>query len=169
MALTIAQLKNLVDTNLADNSNIIPSEHRAVELALIDYIETLQPISTSNIPVNRGYVTATTEAGGTTEAGINLGTTLSDKLKCYGNISSSTILSTGNYSMLTVTLQNAMPSTNYIVKHYLEHIPTASEQPLADVLHPVFKILSTTQFQIVCREANDQTQKLRFHLETVGY
>lgn len=40
MALTIAQLHDLVATNLADNSNIVPSEHREVEDEIINYLET---------------------------------------------------------------------------------------------------------------------------------
>lgn len=171
MALTIAQLKDLVNTNLADNSNIVPAEHRAVELALIDYLETLQPISNSNLPVNKGYITATSVAGGTVEVGINVGTTQTDKLKTNGNITAISVVSNTNKSTFTVTLQNIMPSNNYVVKSWLELVPTTAIPLInsADVVEPVFKVISTTQFQIVLNEANNQTQALRLHFETYGY
>jgi len=40
--MTLTEIRELVATNLADDSDILPSEHRAVENALIDYIEALQ-------------------------------------------------------------------------------------------------------------------------------
>ncbi|MEN2402292.1 hypothetical protein GKZ90_0021060 [Flavobacterium sp. MC2016-06] len=171
MALTIAQLKDLVALNLADNSDIIPSEHRAVENALIDYLETLQPISNSNLPVNRGYITANNLATGGFEVGINVGTTLTDRLRVFGNISAIAVASSSNKSLFTVTLQNSHPNNNYIVKSWLELTPASPVilQNSADVVEPVFKIVSGNQFQIILNEANNQTQALRLHFETIGY
>jgi hypothetical protein len=171
MALTIAQLKNLVNTNLADNSNIVPLEHREVELALIDYLETLQPITNANAPSNKGYVTANNQTTGGVEVGINLGTTLSDKLRYFGNILSVTVNSTSDYSILTVNLQNPMPNNNYVVKHWLEQIPSSATpiQNTSSIVHPVFKVISNTQFQFVIKESSNQTQNIRVHFEIFGY
>jgi|TARA_R110000782_G_scaffold165552_1_gene257453 hypothetical protein len=41
MALTIAQLRSLVTLNLADNSDILPIEHREVENELINFLEVM--------------------------------------------------------------------------------------------------------------------------------
>lgn len=171
MALTIAQLKELVNTNLADNSNIIPLEHRAVELALIDYLETLQPISNSNLPVNKGYITANNAASGGSEVGIEIDVTVSSRLRKFGNVSAVTCASNNNTTTLTVTLQNAMPNNNYVVKSWLELVPTSSVtlQTSSTVGEPVFKIISTTQFQIILREWDGVIQALRLHFETYGY
>ena len=49
MALTIAQLRSLVTLNLADNSDILPIEHREVENELINFLEvvnSLLPLAT---------------------------------------------------------------------------------------------------------------------------
>jgi len=171
MALTIPQLKDLVNVNLADNSNIIPSEHRDVELALIDYLETLQPISSSNLPVNKGYITANNASSGGTEVGIEVDVTVSSRLRKFGNVSTVTCASNGGATILTVTLQNAMPSNDYIVKSWFELVPTSSVtlQNTSTVGQPVFKIISTTQFQIVLREWDGKVQALRLHFETYGY
>jgi hypothetical protein len=41
MALTVSQLRNLVEQNLADNSDILPGEHREVENELINLLEVI--------------------------------------------------------------------------------------------------------------------------------
>jgi hypothetical protein len=171
MALTIAQLKDLVNSNLADNSNIEPSEHRAVELALIDYLEILQPINTSNAPVNKGYITANNLTSGGVEVGLNIGTTLSDKLRYIGNISSVSVVSTADYSIFTVTLQNSHPNTDYKVRHSIENAPTSVTpmQNTSNIYNPVFKIVSNNQIQIILKESGNQTQTIRLHIETFGY
>lgn len=171
MALSIAQLKELVNTNLADNSNIQPLEHRAVELALIDYLETLQPISSSNIPVNKGMITANSLSTGGVEVGINLSTTLTDKLRTIGNISSVSVQTGGDFSIFTITLQNAHPNNNYVVKSWFEICPTTSVTlPNTSTLsNTVFKIISGSQFQIIVKEYTNSTQALRLHFETIGY
>lgn len=172
MALTIAQLKDLVNANLADNSNIIPSEHRAVELALIDYLETLQPISNSNIPLNRGYITANNANSGGSEVGIDVGgTTTTSQLRRAGNVTYVSCVSTGGYIILTVNLQNPHPNNNYVVKSWYESVPTSSVpiQNSGSVSQPVFKIISGSQFQIVLREFHSQMQAVRLHFETTGY
>jgi hypothetical protein len=50
MALTIAQLRSLVTLNLADNSDILPVEHREVENELINFLEVLN----SKLPLATG-------------------------------------------------------------------------------------------------------------------
>ncbi|KLT69932.1 hypothetical protein [Flavobacterium sp. ABG] len=171
MALTIAQLKDLVNINLADNSNIIPAEHRAVELALIDYIETLQPISNSNLPLNKGYITANDADTGGFEVGIEIGIQLSNRLRKSGNVNTVTCVSSPNNTILTVNLQNPHPNNNYIVKSWFELVPTSPVllQNTAAVGQPVFNIISGAQFQIVLKEWTGGIQALRLHFETVGY
>lgn len=172
MALTIAELRDLVNVNLADNSNIEPLEHRAVELAIIDYLETLQPISNSNRPVNKGYITANNlDYNGGVEVGIDIITTLTPKLRWKGDVTALSVNIVRPTSVFTVTMPNAMPNNNYVVKSWLELVPTSSLQlpNTSSVPEPVFKIISPTQFQIVIREYENQQQALRLHFETYGY
>ncbi|CAC9972914.1 hypothetical protein ACFFLS_06085 [Flavobacterium procerum] len=171
MALTIEELKELVNTNLADNSNIEPAEHRAVELALIDYLETLQPVSTSGQPLNRGMITANNGSFGGVEVGIELGIQLSDRLRHYGNTNSVSCVSMPNNTVITVNLQNSHPNNNYIVKSWYEQVPTSSVllQNGSSLGKNVFKIISPSQFQIILKEWTGEVQALRLHFETVSY
>lgn len=56
MALTIPQLQTLIDTNLADNSNIIPAEHREVEHEIVNYLATVPGGSGSGGGVGGGQL-----------------------------------------------------------------------------------------------------------------
>ena len=171
MALTIAQLRDLVNVNLADNSNIEPIEHRAVELAIIDYLETLQPISSSNIPLNKGYITANNLTIGGVEVGIEIGIQLSDRLRATGNVTGVSCVSIPNNAIITVNLQNAHPNNNYIVKSWYEQVPTSSVllQNVSSLGKNVFKVVSPSQFQIILKEWTGEAQALRLHFETIGY
>lgn len=48
---TRIELDNLIATNLADNSNIVPSEHRAVETAIADYVDEQNTLIQSSLGI----------------------------------------------------------------------------------------------------------------------
>ena len=47
--MTYTEILNLINTNLANYSNIVPSKHREVEIALLNYIK-------DNLPILKGSV-----------------------------------------------------------------------------------------------------------------
>jgi len=67
-------------------------------------------------------------------------------------------------SLVVVTMQNAMTNTNYIVKSWIQS-ESAGISTDNDICVPVFKPISTTQFQIAFREVSSQTQSLKVHIE----
>lgn len=68
-------------------------------------------------------------------------------------------------SKITVTLANAMDNTNYLVQTFVEG--QSSDSALDDnVTVPVFKIISTTVFEIKITETFSETQNLRIHIKT---
>jgi len=84
-------------------------------------------------------------------------------LPVSGNVTAATATSSGSDSFVTVTMQNAMSDTNYIVKIY----PQGESSNLNDdndICEPVFKPISTTQFQIVFREITGNNQSLKINL-----
>jgi len=100
------------------------------------------------VPQNRGKIT-----------GINLGsTTFFDTFS--GNITN--VVSVLNQG-LQITLQNAMPSLNYVVKIYVE-IPSGHTV----VYCPYFKTISTNQFYINQVEDGNETQNLTWHFEVLS-
>lgn len=71
-----------------------------------------------------------------------------------------------NNSIVTVNLDNPMDNTNYIVKHWIQG-QSASLATDNDICSPVFKPISTSQFQIIFREVSSDVQNLKVHLEVV--
>lgn len=68
-------------------------------------------------------------------------------------------------TFITVTMANAMDNIDYLVKMYVE-----SESSLGndnDLLCPVFKKISTTQFQIGIAEVNSIINSVKIHIEVV--
>ncbi len=61
-------------------------------------------------------------------------------------------------------MANAMASTNYLVKMFIQ---SQSSNVTSDdnVLPPVFKIISTTQFEIGISEMGSDSQNLKIHIE----
>jgi len=79
---------------------------------------------------------------------------------------SSTI--TPNNSIVTVNVANAMPNMNYYIDTRLEGLSSNLDDD-NDVGAPVFRKISTTQFQIGFKEFNNQTQSLKVHIQMVAY
>lgn len=69
-------------------------------------------------------------------------------------------------SMVLVTLANPMSNLNYFVRSHVQG-ESANMSTDNDVCVPVFKPISTTQFQIAFREVSSHTQSLKIHLEVV--
>ena len=140
--MTYAEILTLINTNLASGTNITAAEHRAVEIALLNYSQ-----SKSNYV---GYVT-----------GLNPGT--SGTYTVGGGLVSA--VSADGLSTLC-TIATAMPSTNYMVKIYVESLGTAA----ADfaIFTPSFQKVSTTQFTMVLGQNGSYPMDLRVHFEVVS-
>ena len=84
-----------------------------------------------------------------------------------GNITSAVAsVPTGGDSFILVTLQNAMSDTNYYVRAFVQG-ESSNINNDNDVCIPVFKPMSTTQFQMAVREVGTVVQNLKVHLEVV--
>ena len=67
-------------------------------------------------------------------------------------------------SKISVTMQNAMADTNYLVKMYFQSM--SSSLVFDDnVYTPVFRVVSTTQFEIGVAEGGAEGQNLKIHIE----
>ncbi|HSE99906.1 MAG TPA: hypothetical protein VLA48_03335 [Nitrososphaeraceae archaeon] len=99
-------------------------------------------------------------------AGLNVGTT--GTLTIGGDITAAvTTLGVPPDSIITVTVANPMPNTNYTVDVKLQG-QSANLNDDNDVATPVFKVISTTQFQIGLREISNNTQNLKIHIQTIA-
>jgi len=88
-------------------------------------------------------------------------------LPVSGNIISAVAsVPTANDSFITVTVQNAMSNSNYIVKTYIQG-ESSSLNSDNDISIAVFKPISTTQFQLAFREIASSLQNLKIHIEVV--
>lgn len=69
------EIVDLIDANLADFSNIMPVEHRAVEMALLNYIKSKPSIKVLNLDLfttDRNYSVLTRLVGGSTIVGVSV-------------------------------------------------------------------------------------------------
>lgn len=98
-------------------------------------------------------------------AGLNVGSVSS--LTVGGDITAAvTTLGVAPDSIITVTMANAMSNTNYTVDIKLQG-QSADLNDDNDVATPVFKPISTTQFQIGLRELANKTQSLKVHIQVI--
>lgn len=97
-------------------------------------------------------------------AGFNVGGS-SGALPVDGDILSATA-SIGDSGKVLVTLKNAMSGTNYFVRMHVQG-ESANVYTDVDICTPVFKILSSTQFEVGFREITTDNQNLKVHLEVV--
>ena len=67
-----------------------------------------------------------------------------------------------------VTLVNTMPNLNYYIKTQIESL-AGNINIDNDVVAPVFRIISTTQFELGFREVTGNVQNLRIHIQAVAY
>jgi hypothetical protein len=138
------EVLNLINTNLASASNITAAEHREVEIALLNYGKT------QNNYV--GYIT-----------GVNLPVADGASLTVSGRITSA--VGTASNGIL-ITITDAMPSTNYYIRSYIESLGTYTTD--SEIRRESFKKISTTQFYYIQSETNSQTQNLKIHFEVIS-
>lgn len=99
-------------------------------------------------------------------SGLDVGAT-TGSLPVSGDISSVNASSpTSSDTIVTVNLVNTMTGTNYYVRAYLQG-QNSDINLDNDVCAPVFKPLSSTQFQIAFREVSPVIQSLKIHIEVV--
>jgi hypothetical protein len=108
-----------------------------------------------HIPKNRGYF-----------SGLNVSLT-TGSLTVSGDITSAIAVALTGDSVITVTMANAMPSTNYFVRAHLQSL-RANINDDDDICAPAFKPITTTVFTIAFREMEAIDQNLRVHLEVVS-
>jgi len=70
-------------------------------------------------------------------------------------------------SVVLVTMLNAMPSMNYKVNKEIESMSTSINND-NDVSCPVFKKISTTQFQMGFKEVGTVIQNLKIHIDVIS-
>jgi hypothetical protein len=143
-----AEIQALIEENLADFSNIIPERHREVENAILDYIDK---------PINFGTIQGIDVAGS-----IGSLTVTGDISACIASIPVSQV------SKLLVTFDNEMPTVNYYVRM---QVKCNSADILTDsaIGYPVFKVISTTQIEVVIGENTGGVQNLTLILEALPY
>ncbi|WP_296683329.1 hypothetical protein [Flavobacterium sp.] len=154
--MTPSEIRALISSNLADNSAITAVKHRAVENELINYsegvstqVEALSTAFLATLPKNIGWVGNFNPGSSTT-------------LTFGGNVTNAVIANVAE-SIISVTVLNAMPSMNYLVKGYVESMGGLSEDNTVGAV--VFKKISTSQFQISTGEFDNENQNLKIHLE----
>jgi len=140
---TRSALTTLINTNLQSGTSITATEHRQVEQAIVD----------STVPYNRGYVTLG-------NLPITVGTyTVSGDL-------ASAVCSTSASTGILCTLNNTMPSTNYLVRSYVQSLGTIGSDSTVGV--PVYSIVSTTQFRFSITEISGVAQNIRVWFEIIS-
>ena len=150
--MTRAEVLALINSKLATNSNITASEHREVEVALLDFIPTVTPIKCYGKigPVDiKGTATTYTVTG---------------------NIVSATkITPTGNYMPVRVVMPTgSFPDTNYKIRIDVESGPSSGGDTNNDIRPVMFQKVNSTTFDICLEENGNVTQDLYFHIEAVA-
>jgi len=144
--ITRTALNQLVVDNLSTGTSITAAEHRTVEYGIID----------SCRPYNVGFLTLGDIQGGA--ATLTVG----------GEISTASTSVVSGSSKIIVNSTNAMPSTNYYVRTFVNSLSsTGSEWKDAMSLCPVFKIISTSQIEIWIREATNEIQNIKLFIEAI--
>jgi len=107
----------------------------------------------TNTIINKGFI-----------SGLDVNDTIG-ALVVSGDISSATASNVaGNASKVVVNMANAMSNTNYIVKMYVQ---SNSSNIISDV-HvsvPIFKPVSTTQFEMCIAQTATENQNIKIHFE----
>lgn len=73
----------------------------------------------------------------------------------------------GQTDFITVTFDNAMANTNYLVRTFLKSVSSGTHFEDTHMLSPVFRVLSTTSFIIGLRESGNVAQNLTVIFEVV--
>jgi hypothetical protein len=136
-----ASLTTKINTDLATGTSITAAEHRGVEQAIVD---SLAPYNRGTITVGEIPITVKTYARS-------------------GDISSA-VCSTVATGILC-TMDNAMPSTNYLVRLHIESLGSIATDGI--LFPPVFSIVSTTQFRFTVIEYGS-SQNIKIHVEVIS-
>ena len=118
---------------------------------------------TAYLPVNRGTV------GSLVGTLINPGSgTPGDTYPVSGDITSATITAaSGDSTTIRIVLNNAMATTNYVVKMFLQSFSTLITDD-NDILSPVFKVINATTFDVNLRQASAFNQAIKLHIEVIN-
>lgn len=102
-------------------------------------------------------------------SGLDLGgTPVGQNLTVGGDVLTAVVTnSVDNFSIVRCTLRNSMPNNNYKINISLESQGSFNND--TRTLSPMFKIINNNTFDIACREYNQNTQNLKFHLEAIKY
>ena len=152
MVLTEIEIKNIIDNNLADLSNILPIKHREVEYTLLEAIVELRKL----MPRNIGSI-ANIDVGG-----VNAGIVVSGDVTSCSAISPS-----AEGTTLTINLANSMDNLNYMVKPFIGIASTNSPILSAEIGSPIFKVISPTQFELAVVQFTPRFQDLKIYIETI--
>ena len=142
-------LQTKINTDLATGTTITAAEHRGVESAIMN----------AAIPTNRGWF-----------SGLDVqGTVIGTNLNIGGDITSATVINTAIHSTISVFFATSMITANYIVKIYIESIPTNNQQisDNASILFPVFTVIDSNNVWIYIKDIQG-VQNLKFHVEAVS-
>jgi len=162
--MTQSEFIDLVNLNIADNSNIVPAKHREVEIALSNEVYAnrsvieLQQILITNLlkfmPKNRGWV-----------GNIDIGAGSPSFTIGGDTIGVTSVSSSDGTSVFTVEFANEMPSINYMVKPFME---VESGIILQAAKMPIISKIDTTHFQLAISENSNFTQDLRLNYEIIS-
>lgn len=137
-----SQLRDLVQNNLIVSSPITALNHSNLEYTIVD----------SLAPYNRGFVaigdlpiTVMSYSGG-------------------GDLTTASCASVA--TGILVTLPNALPSINYLVRFHIQSFGTLSSDSSLGI--PAFSIVSTTQFRFSLTEISGVAQNIRVWFETIS-
>lgn len=146
MALTLTALRQKITDDLADFSNIVPDKIRGVDNEIINVIE---EIMTKYLPLQSGFI-----------SGLNVDTGITG----FGGDIIGAVHTVGpeNESFILCTLANPVVG-NYKVVFDIQS--TGNKNSDNDVLIPVYKIISDTQFEIGIKESDNSTQSVTIHME----
>lgn len=124
-------------------NGLYPKEHFAI-------------VSTLNLPKNIGYFT-----------GFDIGMAPGSLTVSGDIVSAVTSNLTGQDTVVTVTMDNAMADTNYYVRTFVQGVQSNMDLD-NDVACPIFQPVSTTVFKLAFRDLTAGTaQNLRVHMEVV--
>jgi len=146
--------------NGADSSTYLASD---AQNGLMSIAQFNQLAGLTNTVINRGWISGLDVGGSTGALPVSgVGTT--------GGITAANATIGGGGapvdSFITITMATAMANTNYFVRMYIQG--QSSDMNLDnDICSPVFKPISTSQFQISMREVATQVQSLKIHIEVV--
>jgi len=129
-------------------NGLYPKEHYAI----------VDGLGTSNVK-NRGVFK------GVDVGGMPVGTSLGIAGQCTSAITFSISGQNEGNTFIEVTIPNAMSSSNYLVKLYMES--KGFLQFDNDLHSPVWKTVSPTVFRVGIAEASPSSQLINFHFETV--